>query len=205
MNATATPQVWIGCLAAYNAGALHGKWVDATDADEMYEAAKEIIKTSPAWKLDGHAEEWFIADYDNFPGAVVRELGEYAQFETVANVANAIEEHGEAFGAWLEADGDVDLSSDALGDDFQEHFRGEWDSEEAYAMEQVCSELGWGGVPAVLYLDGYGGREKSNQINVLDELASYIDWDTIAREMFQHGNYTYVRANGTGYVFEDEV
>src|SRR5215472_6844189 len=98
MTTTETPQVWIGCLAAYNEGHLHGKWVDATDVDEMHEAAKQIIKTSPA----SFAEEYFVADYNDFPRSVVQSLGEFPNYEAVANVACGIEEHGEAFAAWLE-------------------------------------------------------------------------------------------------------
>lgn len=179
MMATDTLQVWIADLAAYNNGKLHGRWVDALDADEMYEAAKEIIKTSP----EPFAEEWAIHDYNGFPHAVVSELGEYPSFETVANVANAIEEHGEAFAKWLSVQESYELGDPQLGERFQEHYRGEWDSEEAYAMEYV-SECGWGGME-----------------QLPDELSSYINWEAIARDLFRHGNYTFV----DGYVFEDEV
>lgn len=197
-----TPRVWIACLAAYNEGHLHGEWVDATDADELHEVGKRIIASSPAM----YAEELAIHDYDNFPGAIVRQLGEYPRFETLANVASALEEHGEAFGAWLGVqDSALDLAADDLGSQFEEHFRGEWDSEEAFAMEQVC-EIGWGGISAQLYEKPYASPEET--INVFDELASYLNWESIAREMFQHGNYTSVRMDGgtySMYVFEDEV
>jgi antirestriction protein len=182
MTTREAQQVWIGCLAAYNAGRLHGKWVDAYDADEMEEAAKEVIRTSPAWQLDGHAEEWFIADYNAFPHSVVGELGEYASFETVANVANALQDHGDTFAAWLETqDSGLDLSDTKLVERFQEEYRGDYDSEEAYAMEYAC-ELGWSG------LEG----------SQIEEIASYIDWESVARELFDHGTYTLEQ----GHVFE---
>jgi antirestriction protein len=189
-------QVWIGCLAAYNEGHLHGKWVDALDVEEMEAAKDEIIKTSPALL----PEEWFVADYNGFPHDVVAELGEYPQFETVANVANALEDHGAVFGDWLSTqDYGFDLSQDDLGDQFLEHYRGDWDSEEDFAMEQAC-ELGWNNVPAQVEIET-GRYPYKEKLNVFDELSSYIDWAAIAREMFQHGNYTYVN----GHVFEDEV
>ena len=60
------PRIWVGCLAAYNAGALHGEWLTVTDyndVDELYEAVKtEVLATSP----EPNAEEWFIADSDEF-------------------------------------------------------------------------------------------------------------------------------------------
>ena len=189
--ATDTLQVWIADLAAYNEGHLHGRWVDATDADEMYEAAKEIIATSPAT----FAEEWAIHDYNGFPSAVVSELGEYASFETVANVATAIEEHGEAFEKWLSVQEHYELNDPSLGERFEEHYRGEWDSEEAYAMETAC-EIGWHNVPPVVFADRWG----DHKIEVFDELSSYIDWETVAREMFRHGPYSFV----DGYVFEED-
>lgn len=190
---TDTPRVYIADLAAYNEGHLHGEWVDATDADEMYEVGRRLIATTPAL----FAEELAIHDYDGFPSAVVSELGEYPSFETVANIANALEDHGKAFGAWLSVqDSTLDLAGDDLGEQFQKHFRGEWESEEAYAMETTC-ELGCGGVSARLYT----GQYSDDTVNVFDELSSYLNWETIAREMFRHGNFTYV----DGYVFEDEV
>jgi prepilin-type processing-associated H-X9-DG protein len=180
---TDTPRVWIADLAAYNEGYLHGKWVDATDEDELEQAKDAIIASSPAH----FPEEWAIHDYDGFPDAIVRQLGEYSSFKTVANVGRALEEHGEAFGKWLGVqDYGFDLDADDLGEQFQEHYRGEWESEKAYAMNLLIDDgLGWSG------LDG----------EQIDQIASYLDWDSIATELFQHGNYTFV----DGHVFEDEV
>ena len=179
MTTTETPQVWIGCLAAYNEGHLHGKWVDATDVDEMHEAAAQIIKTSPAT----FAEEYFVADYNGFPRQIVHDLGEYPDYEAVANVGRAIEEHGEAFEAWLETmDYGADYADPKIVERFQEEYRGEWDSEKAFSMELCCSELGWAGLEA----------------EQVDQISSYIDWDSVSRELFQHGSYSLVN----GYVFE---
>lgn len=204
---TDTPKVWIACLASYNAGRLVGEWADATDIDEMYAArdrvAKAAVKEAKAAGeypvYFGEPEEFAIHDYDNF-GSLASTLGEYPSWEKVAKIGAMIEEHGAPMLAWLETLDDVEDVEE--GDYFHDHYRGEWDSEEAYAMETVM-EIGWAGVPARLEVEQpWGGREG---VNVFDELSSYLDWESIAREMFQHGNYTYVRANGTGYVFEDEV
>jgi antirestriction protein len=194
---TDTPKVWIACLASYNAGRLVGEWVDATDIDEMYAARDRVAKAAveEAKKAGeypvyfGEPEEFAIHDYDNF-GSLASTLGEYPSWAKVAKIGAMIEEHGAPMLAWLETLDELDEIDE---DDFHDHFRGEWDSEAAYAME-VVMEIGSGGVPA--QVDG---------IDIFDELSSYLDWESIARAMFQHGNYTYVRANGTGYVFEDEV
>ena len=57
-------QIYIACLAAYNSGYLHGKWIDvSSDEEEMKTEAQKVIKTSPV----PDAEEWAIHDYDDFP------------------------------------------------------------------------------------------------------------------------------------------
>jgi antirestriction protein len=42
-------KVWAGCLAAYNGGTLHGKWIDLRDKDEqaLQRAIDAILRTSP--------------------------------------------------------------------------------------------------------------------------------------------------------------
>ena len=124
-------------------------------------------------------------------------LGEYANYETVAAVARAIEEHGEPFEKWLrtlDELGDVD----DLADRFTESYRGEWDSEEAFAMERAC-ELGLGGIEAVWERPKPPYGIGTERVNVIDELSSYIDWEKVAREYFDHGSYTFA----DGSVFED--
>ncbi|GAA6614928.1 antirestriction protein ArdA [Scytonema sp. NUACC26] len=50
----ADPQIYIACLASYNAGYLHGEWVDANqDVDAIREEISKILATSLiAWTLD---------------------------------------------------------------------------------------------------------------------------------------------------------
>jgi antirestriction protein len=179
-----TPRVWIACLAAYNEGHLHGEWVDATDVDEMNEAGARIIKTSPALL----PEELAIHDYDGF-GNLPSTLGEYPSFETVARIGALIEEHGDAFIAYLDAiEVDVNDEDQVSENAFWEHWRGEWDSEKAYAYDYV-ENCGWGGVA-----------------QVPDELENYLDWDAIVRDLFQHGTYVSRQApNFNVFVFETEV
>lgn len=175
---TDTPRVWIACLAAYNEGHLHGRWVDATDADEMYEAGKEIIASSPAH----YAEELAIHDYDGF-GNLSSKLGEYPSFFTLAKIGALIEQHGEAFLAFVEAC-EPDLNeADEIEDKFESAFAGEADSENDYAYEYVGLTGGWGG------------------IEIPDELEMYLDWDKIADALFDYGDYVYQ----DGYVFNTNI
>ena len=40
-------QIYIACLASYNNGTLHGKWIDATsDVNEMQEDVNAMLRSS---------------------------------------------------------------------------------------------------------------------------------------------------------------
>jgi antirestriction protein len=200
---TTTPRVWIGCLASYNAGRLIGEWTDATDETELQEAQERVgekaIKAAKAAGeypvYFGKPEEFMVSDYDGFPDEIARHLGEYPSNMDVARFATLIEERGlELVGAAAATLDDLDDLDSAWIDD---HHRGEWGSEEDFA-QSVVTEIGWNNVPAQLYPDKYGS---GSTIDVFDELSSYINWESIARDMFRHGNYTYQ----DGHVFEDDV
>lgn len=81
------PRIYVACLAAYNNGCLHGRWIDATTPDEIMDEVRAMLADSP---LPG-AEEWAIHDYEGFEGT---SLSEYASFETVCALAEFIGEHG---------------------------------------------------------------------------------------------------------------
>jgi len=81
------PRIYVACLAAYNSSCLHGRWIDATTPDEIWEQVRAMLADSP----EPDAEEWAIHDYEGFEGA---NLFEYASFETVCELADFIEEHG---------------------------------------------------------------------------------------------------------------
>ncbi|RAN32203.1 antirestriction protein ArdA, partial [Hyphomonas pacifica] len=50
------PRIYVACLAAYNNGCLHGRWIGATTPDEIMEKVRAMLADSP---LPG-AEEWAI-------------------------------------------------------------------------------------------------------------------------------------------------
>lgn len=123
-----SPRVWLGSLADYNNGTLHGDWVDATvDDDDLLAAAKAIIDTS---ETPG-AEEWAIFDYEGFGDL---RLGESEDLRVVAAVARGIQEHGPAFAAWAELH-DCDP---AMLASFSEAYLGEYDSAADWAATVVA-------------------------------------------------------------------
>lgn len=123
-----TPRVYAACLASYNAGTLHGKWLDATDPDDLREGIEAMLADSPATD----AEEWAFHDHEGWGEYSV---GEYDDIDILAEVGRLIEEHGEAYSAYADNVGD-----EADGDGFQEAYCGEWDSETAYA-EHIMDEF----------------------------------------------------------------
>lgn len=126
-----SPHVWIGSLADYNAGRLHGDWIDAAvSGEELVDAARGVLATSH----EPIAEEWAIFDHDGFGDY---QPGEYESLEVVAAVTRGIVEHGLAFGAWANlVEADVDQF-----DNFSDAFHGSWDSETAWA-ESMLEDMG---------------------------------------------------------------
>lgn len=51
-----SPRIYVACLAAYNSGCLHGRWIDATTPDEIWEQVRAMLADSPV----PDAEEWAI-------------------------------------------------------------------------------------------------------------------------------------------------
>ena len=81
------PRIYVACLAAYNSGCLHGRWIEARDPNQIMDAVRAMLADSPL----PDAEEWAIHDYEGFEGA---HLSEYASFETVCGLADFITDHG---------------------------------------------------------------------------------------------------------------
>lgn len=122
---TLEPKIYVACLAAYNNGYLHGKWINANQSsNELYEAVKEILAASPI----PHAEEWAIHDYEDF-GSI--RIEEYTSLETVSEIAAFISEHGE-LGAELisHANGELEEARSLL----EENYYGTYDSITDFAI-----------------------------------------------------------------------
>lgn len=93
---TDPPRVYAACLAAYNNGRLHGRWIDA---DQEPDAIQDDINTMLAASPEPGAEEWAWHDYEGFEGARIEE---YSSIETIAALAGFIAEHGPLGGKLLE-------------------------------------------------------------------------------------------------------
>lgn len=118
------PRIYVACLASYNAGILHGRWIDVTDSEEIRECVAAMLAASP----EPGAEEWAIHDYEGFEGG---EISEYASFDQVCDLAAFIEEHGGLGGKLLEHFcGDLAEARAAFED-----YAGEYKSLEDFAFD----------------------------------------------------------------------
>lgn len=118
------PRIYVACLASYNAGILHGRWIDVTDPEEIRERVAAMLAASP----EPGAEEWAIHDHDGFEGA---DISEYAGFDHVCELAEFIEEHRALGGKLIEHFcGDLSEARAAFED-----YAGEYKSLEDFAFE----------------------------------------------------------------------
>ena len=110
------PRIYAACLAAYNNGCLHGRWIDATqEPDDIQTEISEMLAASPI----SDAEEWAIHDYEGFEGA---RLEEYSGIEKAHALALFIVERGELGAKLLEhVGGDLEQAEAAFGDYAGEH------------------------------------------------------------------------------------
>ncbi len=169
--ATSETRIYVASLSDYNAGRLHGEWIDADqDADEIQAAVKAMLAKSK----EPSAEEWAIHDYEGFGGIRIHE---WESFETVSELAAAIEEHGDAFAAFYGYQDQADTVAECV-EAFEDAYRGEWDSERDYA-EQFAEDCGY---------------------EVPEWLRYHVDWDSVARDLFCGDCYS-VDASPGVYVF----
>lgn len=168
-------RIYVASLSDYNAGNLHGVWIDVAgkDAEEIQEEVNAMLAES----MYGPAEEWAIHDYEGFAGI---EISEYEPFTNVVKLAEMLEEHGEAFAAWWDNGSGGDM--DSLEDDFLEAFAGEFTSLEDYAAE---------------YMEGVGGLQ-----DLPESLQSYFDFAAFGRDMVYGGDiWTHEAGYGRVFIF----
>lgn len=151
------PRIYAASLSDYNAGELHGAWVDANqDPDDLGADIDAMLAASPT----GGAEEWAIHDYDGF-GPM--RLSEYETIDTISRLAAGIGEHGAAFAGWA---ANVGTDPDEL-DRFDDAYLGHYGSVADYA-EELLDDLG-------VDVDNLGPEWLSSYI--------HLDVDAFARDL----------------------
>lgn len=128
-----TPRIYVASLSDYNAGILHGAWIDANqDEDDIREEIKEMLAES----RNQPAEDYAIHDYEGFCGI---KISEYSGIDEIAAIAEAIEEHGEKFALVYDDLQSIDAAIEACTD----RYYGEFDEVEDYAYDFLhdCYEI----------------------------------------------------------------
>jgi antirestriction protein len=183
----AVPRIYVASLSDYNAGILHGTWLDAaTEPDELWDGINEMLAASPTTARYGDpAEEWAIHDYENF-GPIA--LSEWERIEHVATLARGIVRHGNAFAAWW----DLDQRSD--DDDIESQFENQYLGQYTYLSDYVDQ-----------YLDDIG-FDVDDMPGVPESIQPYVIIDTaaMARDLEAGGAISTVEADGGVYVFANE-
>lgn len=179
-SAAASPRIYVASLSDYNAGRLHGEWIDAA---QPVEDLDEAVGTMLAASSEPGAEEWAIHDYQGFGPA---DLGEYEPLERVSLLANGIRTHGAGFGAWAALVGSYPAQLQL----FEEAYRGHWESVTAYA-EQLLDDLG-----ATAALEA-----------VPAWLQPYVDLnlDRFARDLELGGDIRTIAGDGGVWIFDGAV
>jgi antirestriction protein len=170
-------RIYVASLSDYNAGILHGVWIDidGKDADAIQEEVNKMLAESPAAKKYGDvAEEWAIHDYEGFP-----KLEESTDFETIAEMAELIEEHDGAFLVALENfSGDIEDAKQAV----TENYAGTASSLAEWAEDFTNETNDLSGMP--------------------DFLRYHIDWEGVARDMELNGDiWSGTDSDGTLHIF----
>ena len=129
---TESRQIYVACLASYNAGILHGAWIDASQEEESLSAEikSTVLDTSPI----PHAEEWAIHDTEGLGDLI----GEYSSLQEVSSTAAFLDEHGD-LGAKLLGDYTMEEAQQML----EENYAGAYDDSAAFAEEltRECHQI----------------------------------------------------------------
>jgi antirestriction protein len=105
------PRIYVACLAAYNNGCLHGRWIEATTPDEVMSEVRAMLADSPL----PDAEEWAIHDNEGFEGL---NISEYEGIQSVVEKAEFIEKYGRLGAELVTYYGDLETARKALEDDY---------------------------------------------------------------------------------------
>lgn len=179
-------RLFVGCLASYNSGIIHGEWLDLSDyydLDELTEKVNEILKSSPC-----EGDEYDIQDYEGFgdllKGGMYPSIKEaWAIHETL----NEVEKEGidtDLFLEFVSCYGEqIENEDNDLLRKFQDSYQGAYDSLEDYG-ERIAEDCG--------YLE-----------QVPECLKFYIDFDRFGNDMERGGDIFTIRNGGNLHVFSN--
>ena len=163
---TTTARAWIGCLASYNAGTLHGQWVDLEGEDELAEACEQILKTSP----EGDAEELWVMDHEGLPIDAECSPAEALRYGLIVTQCELAGFSSELVAHALECLPEDEHHADTVTDWIQDRYAGTALTPEDWA-EQFAEDTGQ--LPE-------------------GPFANYIDWKAYARDLQLGGDVVFL-------------
>jgi len=208
-HASTGPRIYVACLASYNAGRLHGAWIDAAqDLDDVWAEIHAMLRASPYPNVEvtcpdcegadpqvsrcetckgrgnvPSAEEWAIHDHEGFEGLKIDEHEAIDRVVQLANVLDNLGTEAEAFVAWWH-NGTAGKDPDAWEDEFREAYRGTYRTIADYAEEVLGETYDLDSLPPLL--------------------AGHIDWDGVAREL-ETGGDIWTADGGDGVLIFDNT
>lgn len=172
-----TPRIYVASLSDYNAGHLHGCWIEA---NQPVEDIREEIARMLAQSSESPAEEWAIHDYENF-GSL--RLSEFEDIVRVAEVASLMSVHGPLFAELVSHFGDTSNVDEARRY-MEEAYRGAFDSLAEYAQDLVE--------------DCYADILKS----LPDFIRYHIDYECVGLDIELAGDIFTVAFDGKVHIFD---
>lgn len=150
-------RIYVACLASYNAGYLHGEWIDVENLDEneIFDKMQAMLKKSP---IAEECEEYAIHDYE-----LPFSIGESEDFGNIVDQLEIYSEHGDA---WIAYRGYIG-EDHATVENFKEAYQGEYESELQFASQIADDLLSVSDVPA--------------------PLVNYFDYESYSRDLFTDG------------------
>ena len=158
-------RIYVACLAAYNNGYLHGRWIDANiGEDAIWAEIKEMLANSPIAEAEEHA----LHDYEGFEGL---RLSEYEGVSEIVEKAEFIEEHGK-LGALVAEHfgGSIDEAKGAL----EEAYAGQYSSVAGFA-EEMTEQSGTEIPDSLRYYINYEAMGRDMAINYVFTIETAFD------------------------------
>ncbi len=123
------PRVYVACLACYNEGRYHGKWMDADELEAEWEREGRCF-TSGFYPMTAckkeHHDEWAIHDSEYI------NCSEHPDIPELIVAMRLIEEHGDGFREWYNHCGN---QYDDPEEVWQDCYQGEYESRKAFAED----------------------------------------------------------------------
>lgn len=187
-------KMWVGCLAAYNNGRLHGTWCDiSTDADENASAIAAVLKSSP---VPG-AEEFAVMDFEA-PRAIADTLGENPTAQGLADAARLIDA---IESRWPDPDDAAAVLSEMLDGQRASDFADLADNADDWISERYAGEGDTLQAWCADFLDETGFFADVPAGQTRDTMEQYFDFESYARDLRLGGDISDVRVGGRVLVF----